>query len=56
MHASVAEKTIAVVRFTFTRQQLTVPASDSAPLTADLQNQHNRGVRCGGVVRLFQSL
>lgn len=29
--------------------QLTVPASDSAPLTTDLQNQCSRGVRCGGM-------
>jgi len=29
----------------------TVPASDSAPLTADLQNQHSRGVRCRGMAR-----
>jgi hypothetical protein len=29
---------------------LTVPSSDSAPVTFDLQNRRNRGVRCGGMV------
>jgi hypothetical protein len=32
--------------------RITLPASDSAPLTDDLQNQRSRGVRCGGIVRL----